>query len=66
MGVKVRAGSLLDLVYKKGQAGVTEASVCITFDNRDKSRSPAGFEEKDIITVTRNVSDGDCLLVSEM
>lgn len=51
----MRAGSLLDLVYKKGQAGVTEAVVCITFDNTDKCRSPVGFEDRDTITVTRQV-----------
>ncbi|XP_054275835.1 structural maintenance of chromosomes protein 2 [Macrosteles quadrilineatus] len=49
----VRAGSLQELVYKSGQAGVTKASVTITFDNRDTSKSPLGYEKYDEITVTR-------------
>lgn len=52
---QVRAESVQDLVYKKGQAGVTEAAVCITFDNIDKTRSPVGYDDKDTITVTRQV-----------
>lgn len=35
---QVRASNLQDLVYKNGQAGITKASVSITFDNSDKSR----------------------------
>jgi AAA15 family ATPase/GTPase len=41
----VRAQNLQDLIYKRGQAGVTKASVTIVFDNNDKSNSPIGFEE---------------------
>ncbi|XP_054276707.1 structural maintenance of chromosomes protein 2-like [Macrosteles quadrilineatus] len=52
-GGRVRAGSLQELVYKSGQAGVTKASVTITFDNRDTSKSPLGYEKYDEITVTR-------------
>ena len=56
MGV-VRAQNLQDLIYKRGQAGVTKASVTIVFDNRDKARgkSPIGFEEYDTISVTRQI-----------
>ena len=50
---QVRAGSLQELVYKQGQAGVTKASVSIVFDNSDPSRSPVGYEDKSEITVTR-------------
>ena len=53
--VQVRAGSLQELVYKQGQAGVTKASVSIVFDNSDKDRSPVGYEGFDEITVTRQV-----------
>ncbi|CAI6337466.1 unnamed protein product [Periconia digitata] len=54
----VRAQNLQDLIYKRGQAGVTKASVTIVFDNRDKSNSPVGFEEHAQISVTRQVVMG--------
>ena len=47
-----------DLVYKSGQAGVTKATVTITFDNQDKNQSPLGYESHDEITVTRQVVIG--------
>ncbi len=53
---QVRAGSLQELVYKSGQAGVTKATVTITFDNRDKKQSPVGYESYDELTVSRQVS----------
>ncbi|CAL1540842.1 unnamed protein product [Lymnaea stagnalis] len=55
---QVRAGSLQDLVYKSGQAGVTKATVSITFDNQDKQQTPLGYEQYDEITVTRQVVIG--------
>lgn len=54
-GTQVRAGNLQDLVYKQGQAGVTKATVSITFDNSDPDRSPAGYEHCQKLTVTRQV-----------
>lgn len=51
----VRASNQQDLIYKRGQAGVTKASVSIVFDNSDKSRSPLDYKEVDTITVTRQV-----------
>uniref|UniRef100_A0A7N8YPQ1 Structural maintenance of chromosomes protein n=1 Tax=Mastacembelus armatus TaxID=205130 RepID=A0A7N8YPQ1_9TELE len=54
----VRAANLQDLVYKNGQAGITKATVSITFDNSSKSQSPLGFETQDEITVTRQVVIG--------
>ncbi len=50
---QVRAGSLQELVYKQGQAGVTKASVSIVFNNSDPERSPVGYEHCEQITVTR-------------
>ena len=44
-----------DLIYKRGQAGVTKASVTIVFDNKDKNKSPIGFEEYATISVTRQI-----------
>lgn len=44
-----------DLIYKRGQAGVTKASVTIVFDNGDKKKSPIGFEEYEQISVTRQI-----------
>lgn len=52
---QVRASNLLDLIYKRGQAGVTRASVTIVFDNSDKSKAPIGFEAMPEISVTRQV-----------
>ncbi|MGH0165169.1 UNVERIFIED_CONTAM: hypothetical protein FKN15_048879 [Acipenser sinensis] len=56
--ILVRASNLQDLVYKNGQAGITKATVSITFDNSDKKQSPLGFEAHDEITVTRQVVIG--------
>lgn len=55
MQTQVRAGSLQELVYKQGQAGVTKASVTVTFNNQDKKASPVGYEHVDRIAVTRQV-----------
>ena len=54
----VRAQNLQELVYKNGQAGVTKATVSITFDNRDKKQSPLGYEHYDEVTITRQVVIG--------
>ncbi|KAJ0173864.1 hypothetical protein K1T71_011013 [Dendrolimus kikuchii] len=54
----VRAGNLQELIYKHGQAGITKATVSITFDNRNKSQCPFGYENHDEITVTRQVVMG--------
>ncbi|XP_045777071.1 structural maintenance of chromosomes protein 2 [Maniola jurtina] len=54
----VRAGSLQELIYKHGQAGITKATVSITFDNRDKGQCPIGYENHEEITVTRQVVMG--------
>lgn len=51
----VRASNLQDLIYKRGQAGVTKASVTIVFDNSDKLKAPIGFESSPTISVTRQV-----------
>eukprot|EP00594_Rhizosolenia_setigera_P004849 CAMPEP_0178942312 /NCGR_PEP_ID=MMETSP0789-20121207/1921_1 /TAXON_ID=3005 /ORGANISM="Rhizosolenia setigera, Strain CCMP 1694" /LENGTH=283 /DNA_ID=CAMNT_0020621701 /DNA_START=40 /DNA_END=888 /DNA_ORIENTATION=- len=54
----VRAGSLSELVYKQGQAGVNKAIVTIIFDNSDTSSSPVGYESDLEVTVTRQVLIG--------
>lgn len=51
----VRAANLQDLIYKRGQAGVTKASVTIVFDNSQKEKSPIGFENLAKISVTRQI-----------
>jgi len=48
----MRAGTQADLVYKRGQAGITKASVTIVFDNSDKA-APGYITPQ--ITVTRQV-----------
>lgn len=52
---QVRAGSLSELVYKQGQAGVNKASVTIIFNNEDEAGSPVGYEQCPEVTVTRQV-----------
>jgi len=52
----MRAANQQDLIYKRGQAGVTKASVTIVFDNSDRAKSPTGYEACKQITVTRIVS----------
>lgn len=54
----VRAQNLQDLIYKRGQAGVTKASVTIVFDNSEKDKSPIGFEDQAHISVTRQIVMG--------
>ena len=54
--LQVRATNLQELVYKNGQAGVTKATVTITFDNTDKKQSPIGYEHYNEVTITRQVS----------
>lgn len=51
----VRASNLQDLIYKRGQAGVTKASVTIVFDNSNVAKSPIGFENSPKISVTRQI-----------
>ena len=53
--VQMRATNQQDLIYKRGQAGVTRASVTIVFDNSDRSKSPTVYEQYKQITVTRQV-----------
>ena len=52
---QVRATNLQELVYKNGQAGITKASVSVTFDNRDKKNSPVGYEHYDEVVIQRQV-----------
>lgn len=52
---QVRAANLQELVYKQGQAGITKATVSVTFDNSEVNRSPLGYEQHSEITVTRQV-----------
>ena len=47
-------------MYKGGQAGITKATVTITFDNTDKRQSPVGYESYDEITVSRQVKPLQC------
>ncbi|QSL66168.1 hypothetical protein MERGE_000543 [Pneumocystis wakefieldiae] len=54
----VRAQNLQDLIYKRGQAGITKASVTVIFDNSDAKKSPIGFEDHPQITVTRQIIMG--------
>ncbi|KAG8863674.1 Structural maintenance of chromosomes protein 2 [Serendipita sp. 405] len=53
---QVRATNQQDLIYKRGQAGITRASVTAVFDNSDRSKSPVGLEHCAQITVTRQIA----------
>jgi len=54
----IRVHSQQELIYKKGQTGVTKASVTLIFDNSDPAQCPAGFEQFREITVTRMIVIG--------
>jgi hypothetical protein len=58
----MRAQNQQDLIYKRGQAGITKASVTIVFDNSDRENSPPGMENYAQITVTRQVCSFVCSL----
>ncbi|KAL0948054.1 hypothetical protein HGRIS_010677 [Hohenbuehelia grisea] len=53
---QMRAQNQQDLIYKRGQAGITKASVTIVFDNSDREKSPVGLESYKQITVTRQIA----------
>ncbi|CAE6414599.1 unnamed protein product [Rhizoctonia solani] len=53
---ELRASNWQELIYKKGAAGVTKASVTILFDNSDPTNSPPGMQSLKQITVTRQAS----------
>jgi structural maintenance of chromosome 2 len=49
----VRAENNEDLVFKKGQGGITKATVTITFDNSDLQHRPIGYDMEKTIVVRR-------------
>ncbi|XP_044728954.1 structural maintenance of chromosomes protein 2 [Chrysoperla carnea] len=55
---QVRATQLQDLVFKNGQAGITKATVTITFDNSNPAQCPPGYEQFKEIVITRQVIIG--------
>ncbi|PVV00283.1 hypothetical protein BB560_005340, partial [Smittium megazygosporum] len=62
LGIKnyklLRSSNIMDLIYKKGQAGITKASVTVIFNNTDKKSSPVGYETCQQITLTRQIMVG--------
>jgi len=54
----IRASTMQDVIYKSGQAGVHTATVTITFDNKDKSRSAPHYTHNDEIVISREVGMG--------
>ena len=54
----VRVSNLQELIYKRGNAGVTKASVTIIFDNTNKKRSPEMLKSYDKVTVSRMIHEG--------
>eukprot|EP00892_Ulva_mutabilis_P006290 jgi/Ulvmu1/4032/UM019_0009.1 len=55
---KVRVTNLQELIYKQGQAGVTKATVSITFDNTDPEAGPPQYKHMKEIIVTRTIHAG--------
>lgn len=51
----IRAATMQDVIYKSGQAGIQTATVTVTFDNRDKSRSAPFYYHNDEIVISREV-----------
>lgn len=51
----LRANNLQDLIHKQGQAGITKASVTITFDNSDLNNQPVAYKTPKI-SITRKIS----------
>ena len=49
----VRVTNLQELIYKKGNAGITKASVTLIFDNSNKATSPAALAQEDRVVITR-------------
>jgi structural maintenance of chromosome 2 len=49
--------NLRELIYKSGNAGITQASVSLVFDNSDKSKSPDGYTDFNDLTITRQIKD---------
>ena len=56
--VTVRVRNQQDLIYKRGQAGITRASVSIIFDNTDELNSPQELKNTPVITITRQIVMG--------
>ncbi len=54
-GIQMRAQNQQDLIYKRGQTGITKASVTIVFDNSDGNNIHPAFKDTPQITVTRQV-----------
>lgn len=47
-----------DLIYKRGQSGITKASVTLVFNNSDPEQCPIGYADHPQITVTRQIVVG--------
>lgn len=47
-----------DLIYKRGQSGITKASVTLVFNNTDPEQCPIGYADHPQITVTRQIVVG--------
>ncbi len=52
---RMRVTNLKELIYKSGQQHVSRATVSLQFNNKDASKSPIGYEDKTMITVTRQI-----------
>ncbi len=54
---KIRADKYLELLYKSGNAGVTKATVTITFENiSEKTAAILGIKNYEDISLSRSIS----------
>lgn len=54
----VRVTNLQELIYKRGNAGITKATVTLVFDNQNKARSLPIFKDNDKVVISRSICDG--------
>lgn len=55
---RMRVESLQDLIYKRGQAGITKAVVTLILNNENKRKAPVGFKQQDKLIVARQIAVG--------
>jgi len=54
----VRVTNLQELIYKRGNAGITRAAVTLIFDNSNKKQSPPTLLQFDRVVISRTVTEG--------
>ncbi|OIR57155.1 MAG: structural maintenance of chromosomes protein 2 [Amphiamblys sp. WSBS2006] len=55
---RMRVETTQDLIYKRGQAGITKAAVTLVFNNTDQKKSPAGYKQFRQIMIAKHIVVG--------